>query len=262
MLIAQISDFHLVPPGTLAYGRVDTGAMLGRAVAALNRLNPQPDAIVLSGDLVQSGAVEEYAELRRRLAPLRVPLVPVAGNHDARPELLSAFADILPPMDGPFVQYVRDLVGLRLIVLDTITPGSDDASFCADRAAWFDQALARDDRPTLLIMHHPPFMTGIPWMDPPTLAWTDPIAAVIDRSPVRLVGSVCGHIHRAIHTMAFGAPVSSCPSTAHQVAADFGAQTPMLSTEAPAYQLHGLKDGMLTTYTVSLERSDDIFGVN
>ena len=44
MLLAHISDLHVMPKGEVAYGRVDTAGMLREAVAHLNRLDPQPDA--------------------------------------------------------------------------------------------------------------------------------------------------------------------------------------------------------------------------
>ena len=42
MLIAQISDLHFLPEGTLAFGRVDTAGCLARAIAHLNALDPRP----------------------------------------------------------------------------------------------------------------------------------------------------------------------------------------------------------------------------
>ena len=68
--IAQISDLHIKPPGSLAYGRVDTASALERCVAALNDFRPKPDLVVISGDLADTPAVEEYEYLGRLLAPL------------------------------------------------------------------------------------------------------------------------------------------------------------------------------------------------
>lgn len=260
MLIAQISDFHVVAPGRLAYGQVDTNAMLARAIATLNQLDPQPDLVIGSGDLVQSGRPEEYAELRRILAPLKAPFAPAAGNHDARTALASAFPWLaLPVGPTPFIQYVRALDGIRIVVLDTVTEGSDDASFCPLRAEWFDNALSALDAPVLVVTHHPPFPTAIPWMDPADLDWTHHLGQVIERHPGKVIGLVSGHIHRAIHTQAFGLPASSCPSTAHQVALDLAATEPLLSHEAPGFQLHRWDGVNLTTYTASLERFGDTF---
>ena len=58
MLIAQISDVHLKPEGVLAYGVADTATALARAVKHINTLNPRPDLVLTTGDLVDEGASE------------------------------------------------------------------------------------------------------------------------------------------------------------------------------------------------------------
>ena len=55
MLIAQITDTHIKLPGRLAYKKVDTAAMLRRCVQELLALSPQPDIVLLTGDLVDLG---------------------------------------------------------------------------------------------------------------------------------------------------------------------------------------------------------------
>ena len=70
---------------------VDTASALERAVSALNNLDPLPDLTVLAGDLVESGEFEEYDCLRTLLAPLRMPVLTIPGNHDAREPMREAF---------------------------------------------------------------------------------------------------------------------------------------------------------------------------
>src|SRR5262245_50286827 len=91
MLIAHITDTHITAPGTLLMGIVDTAAALARAVAAISELEPAPDVTVLTGDLVETGAPEEYVQLRALLAPLRMPVFVIPGNHDAREPMRQAF---------------------------------------------------------------------------------------------------------------------------------------------------------------------------
>jgi len=257
MLIAQISDFHVVAPGRRAYGRLDTGSLLRRAVALLNGINPQPDLVIGSGDLAQSGDTAEYEEVTAILAGLRAPFAPAAGNHDHRGRLRAAFPSRFTSSDSlPFLQYAVPVGTLEVIILDSVTEGSDEASFCTARAAWLDQHLAGSVGPCLLVTHHPPFRTGIAGMDPPTLDWTIRLGHVIADHPGKVVGIMSGHIHRAIHTSVFGVPSSSCPSTAHQVVPDFGATDLMFSEEAPGFQLHRWEDECLRTYTASFERFD------
>ena len=102
--IAQISDLHIKSPGSLAYGRVDTAAALERCVAALNAFTPRPDLVVISGDLADTPAVEEYEHLKRLLAQLELPFVGIPGNHDSRELMRAAFPQDYAFAAGPLNQ--------------------------------------------------------------------------------------------------------------------------------------------------------------
>src|ERR687891_182941 len=106
MLIAQITDTHIKPEGLLAYRRFDTAAFLARAVDHILHLDPRPDVVLATGDLVDAGTAAEYARLRHLLAPLAMPVYLIPGNHDERDALRAAFADrAWMPREG-FIQYV------------------------------------------------------------------------------------------------------------------------------------------------------------
>src|SRR5215467_9623409 len=94
VLIAQISDTHIKPPGSLAYGRVDTAKALERCVAALNEFRPAPDFVVISGDLADTPLTEEYEYLKRLLASLKLPFASLPGNHDCRDQMRAAFPHV------------------------------------------------------------------------------------------------------------------------------------------------------------------------
>src|SRR3954470_5266942 len=93
MLIAQLSDLHLRAEGQLLYDRIDTAGYLERAVAHVLKLDPRPDVVIMTGDLVEAGRPEEYARLRRLIAPLPMPVYVIPGTHEAREPLRAAFAD-------------------------------------------------------------------------------------------------------------------------------------------------------------------------
>src|SRR5262249_22703251 len=103
MLIAQSSDLHIMPEGRLMSGRVDTTPFLERAVAHILSLDPRPDLVLVTGDLVDAGRPDEYARLRSILKPLPIPLYVVPGNHDAREALRAAFPEQDKLIDGTFV---------------------------------------------------------------------------------------------------------------------------------------------------------------
>jgi 3',5'-cyclic-AMP phosphodiesterase len=222
MLIAQISDLHIKPEGKLAYGVVDTAPYLVRAVAWLNALEPQPDVVLATGDLVDRGSPEEYARLREMLGPLRAPVFLIPGNHDARGPLREAFAShAYLPDGGEFLHYVVDGYPLRLIGLDTTIPGKESGQMCDERLAWLDARLAEQPaKPTVIFMHHPPFATGIALMDALGLENGDKMADVVRRH-AQVERVLCGHVHRPIQVRWAGTIASVAPSTAHQVTLSF-----------------------------------------
>ena len=69
-IVCQISDLHIRAPGLISYGVVDCAAMLARCVAEVLRMPQRPEVVVVTGDLTDQGRPEEYAHLRRLLAPL------------------------------------------------------------------------------------------------------------------------------------------------------------------------------------------------
>lgn len=255
MLIAQISDLHIQAGGKLAYGKVDTVAFLSQAVATLNALDPQPDIVLATGDLVERGSAEEYGLLREILAPLKAPLLVVPGNHDARVALKAAFPDAGGDRvgDSEFFHYAVDEFAVRLIGYDTTVPRKPIGLVCEARAAWIEETLAAGgDKPTLVFMHHPPFATGIQYMDAMGLKHPERLAAVVARYP-NVERLVCGHLHRSIQARFAGTIASVCPSTAHQIALDLRDRQPGAFTlEPPGVQLHFWADGgPLVTHTLA-----------
>jgi 3',5'-cyclic AMP phosphodiesterase CpdA len=264
MLIAQISDSHIVAPGKLfrcpaqgaapdaerVYREFDTGPYLARAVAALNALAPRPDIVVFTGDLVDHGEPEEYRRLRDLLAPLAMPVFVIPGNHDAREALRQAFGgDGYLPGAGP-LQYTVEDYPLRLIALDTLVEGKPHGALGPECLAWLDTTLAaRPDRPTAILMHHPPFPTGIAYMDKYSLEDAAGLADVVARhSQVERI--LCGHLHRAIDRRFAGTVAGTAPSTAHQIRVNLIPEARIsFNFEPPGYQLHLWRDGALVTHT-------------
>ena len=188
MLVAQIPAMHILAEGKVfhsprptipaddpTWSHIDTAACLARAVAQLNALTPMPDVTVITGDLTNYGAADEYAHLRTLLASLRMPHFLIPGNHDDREKLRGAFADHLYLPRRGFLHYTVEDYPLRIVALDTNIPGDHGGELCAERLAWLDDTLkSAPVKPTLVLMHHPPFATGIEHMD--RYALRDPAA--------------------------------------------------------------------------------------
>ncbi|HKA03440.1 MAG TPA: phosphodiesterase, partial [Acidimicrobiales bacterium] len=200
-LVVQISDFHIVEAGQLLVGQVDTAAYLRAAVDHLNTLTPAPDVVVATGDLVNDGAEAQYEHLRQLLAPLRSPVRLVPGNHDERGAMRAAFPDHDELGRDGYVQYTID-GPVRVVVLDSSRFPEPGGRVDADQLAWLDATLAEaPTNPTIVVLHHPPFRTGIDHMDAMGLdpGAADRLAGVIARHPqVERIQS--GHLHRSITT--------------------------------------------------------------
>jgi len=242
MLIAQISDLHIKRPGALAYKRVDTAAYLARCVERLNALDPRPDAVIVTGDLVDQGEPEQYAHLKALLAPLAMPYYLLVGNHDDRAALRAAFNDREElHAGGEFVQYARDIGELRLIALDSMVPGQSAGLLCDARLAWLETQLeAAGGKPAIVALHHPPFASGIGHMDALRLepASADRLKALVARYP-NVERVMCGHVHRPMFVRFGGTIASAVPAPAHQVALDLRDDaSSAFMMEPPAFALH------------------------
>jgi 3',5'-cyclic AMP phosphodiesterase CpdA len=242
MLIAQLTDIHLgfEPESPREFNRV----RLDAAVAAISALDPLPDLLLATGDLVDRGDVGSYARLREAFAGLPFPVHYAMGNHDVRANFSAVFPEI-GFTDG-FLQYVIDTAAIRLVVLDTLEEGRHGGAFCASRARWLSDRLDEErEKPTLIVQHHPPIEVGIAWMNTdPAEPWVGRLATCL-AGRGNVIGLVCGHIHRAATTQWHGVTVATCPSTAPQVALDLrpidsddADGRPLIVADPPAYALH------------------------
>jgi Icc protein len=239
LLVAQITDLHIKPVGELAYRQVDTAAALAHCIAHLNNLRPRPALVVVSGDLVDAGKDEEYAHLRRLLNELALPLVAIPGNHDRREPMRRAFPDQPYAGRDGALNFQLPLGPIDLMLLDSNVAGKDHGILDDDTLAWLDATLSSaPERPALLFVHHPPFATGIGFMDDMNLFNAADLAMIVRRHP-RARMLACGHVHRAVHTLFAGIPASICPAPNHAVALDLALDpVPSLIIEPPGFHLH------------------------
>lgn len=244
MLIAQITDIHLGfdPDDPAEFNR----RRLDQVLERLCEMEPRPDLLLATGDLTDKGDTDSYRRLKSAFGRCPFPVWPCMGNHDDRDGFSKLFPEV-PKADG-FVQYVidEDRWPIRMIVLDTLEPGRHGGAFCETRAAWLSERLAEEqDKPTLIVLHHPPIETGIPWMTAePEAAWVAMLRKTL--APANnVIGMIAGHIHRPILTGWAGLPLAVTPSTAPQVALDLRPidpakpdNRPMIVADPAAYSLH------------------------
>jgi 3',5'-cyclic AMP phosphodiesterase CpdA len=205
--------------------------------------------VLISGDLTENAELAEYEVVREELAPLRAPLFPLPGNHDARGPLREAFG--LAGEGVERVDYSAELGPLRLVVLDSTVPGRVGGALDAPALAWVDAELAAAPRlPTVLAMHHPPLASGVPAWDGINLTAGERTALgeVVARHP-QLRAIVGGHLHATIGAALGGRPVLAVPSTYLPTAPRFGVdEVPGFGPGPGGFALHVLRDGELASH--------------
>lgn len=261
MLIAQISDLHIRPRGQLAYGVSETNLFAEHAIHALLRLDPQPDCVLVTGDVTDCGLEEEYAIAAELLSRLPFPAYAVPGNHDQREPFRRAFAasDYLPDT-GP-LNFTVWCMSIRIIGLDSLVPGSSHGELSPGTLSWLDRTLAEQpEAPTLVMLHHPPFDTGIGHMDKARLLeGAEGLERVIAAHP-QVQRVLCGHVHRSIQQVFGGTLCQIAPSVGHQVALDLHQDAASCFVlEPPEFLLHRFERGRCVTHVAKIDRAPGPF---
>jgi 3',5'-cyclic AMP phosphodiesterase CpdA len=260
MLLAQLTDTHVLDPDSDEERWVDNNARLRMAVDSINAERPAPEVVLATGDLTNDGQQAETDELIRQLDRLEVPVLVLPGNHDDRQQLRVAFDH--PWASPDHLSWSVDVGELRIIGLDTQRPGAIGGVFDTEREVWLTGALAEaatTGRPTMIAMHHPPFDTGIPWMDDDMFPGADRFAALIAASP-HVGRIVCGHIHRPVQSVVAGVLTTVGLSTVHHVALNLEPDSDVELIRDPAgYQLHRFQHGHWVSHTRYIDTGEVAF---
>lgn len=246
MLLAHLTDSHVLDPdGETDSHLLDNNHRLGLAVERITQETVSPRAVLATGDLTDHGTRVEtdlLLELLSPLAALEAPILALPGNHDDRGLFAEAFD--LPWASESNLSWVVDIDDLRIVGLDTIIPGSHGGLLDDERAGWLAGALdeAAGHR-TMIAMHHPPFLSGIGWMDEMALDGYRTFEKIVaGRDNVERI--VCGHLHRPMVTTVGGITTTVAPSTAQHIELDLAEGAPVgVITDPGGYHLHHHQDG-------------------
>ena len=215
MIIAQISDTHIALDSPDADQRIWDFEL---TIADINALDPAPDVIVHTGDIVHNGRRDEYAQAVAILAKARAPVYVLAGNKDNRANLREAFSAYgYLATDTDFINCAIEDYPVRLIALDTLSSRNNKGDFCPERVRrLIDLIDAETTKPIAVFAHHPPFEVTV-GPDPlnfETLEIMSRLRRALQHSG-RVVAVFSGHVHRAAegHVGSIPAIVVPCIAT-------------------------------------------------
>jgi 3',5'-cyclic-AMP phosphodiesterase len=249
VILAHLSDLHF---GQDEGDGRDAERALRRArrcVGYVNDLPGEVDAVLVTGDLADHGAPEEYRAARELLATLRFPVLACPGNHDDRIAYQRHFLRV-PDDGGAAVNEVHHLAGATIAMCDSSIPGRDDGLLDDPTLSWLDKVLtdAPADEPAFVCFHHPPVLLHSA-LDDIRQFGAENLAAVLADHP-NVVGVLCGHAHTAAATTFAGRPLLVAPGVVSTGVLPFESSAPIDFGLPPAIAFHVLDDdrGLVTHF--------------
>jgi Icc protein len=238
--LVQITDCHLGEQAGTRLLNVDTDESLAAVLALVKRQQPRIDALLVTGDLSDSGSVAAYRRVMAATADLAPAVRWLPGNHDSASTMWRVLGD-----DQRARRHLL-LGNWQIIALDSAVPGEVGGRLDAAELAALRDCLQREpQRHTLVCVHHPALPVDCAWIDSQMIAnaaefWRE----LAPFAQVRVVLS--GHVHQEFDTVHNGIRVLTTPSTCVQFAprsADF-----RVDAKAPGYRWFDLHaDGRIET---------------
>lgn len=247
--LLHLSDVHATD-GELLYGAVDGLERLERVGDYAVEAGITPEAVVVTGDLIQRGHAAAYRALARALERLEdrvgAPVLTALGNHDD-PEA----ARLLP---GHALGHDRvvELGPLRVVLLD-----SHDGALGAARLSWLADALATPHPSgTVVALHHPPLDSPLPTLARQRLRDSEALLDTLAGTDVRVI--LAGHFHHPLSAVVRGIPVSVGPSLAYHQVMNAGPDH-VSGHDSALFSLVHLAPDSLAQTTISLRTPEPLF---
>ncbi len=239
--VVQVSDIHL---GTSERNTARAERLFTRLAA----LAQPVDAVVITGDIADQGAPQEYEQARALIATLPYPVFTCPGNHDER----AAYAKVLlgqEQQDGP-VNRVHSAAGAVFALCDSTVPGEPGGYLDDETLDWLDRVLsgAPDGAPVFVCFHHPPAPLHTPYLDAMRKAGEERLAEVLGRHD-NVAALLAGHSHTPAATTFAGLPLLISPSVISTVVLPWEGEEVVDAEPPAALAFHILDDDQrLTTH--------------
>jgi len=212
---AKLSDFYFVQLSDTHWGfegpkaNPDATGTLGKAINAVNALDPQPDFVIFTGDLthitddptVRRRRMEEFKQQVGRLRVRQVRFLP--GEHDAAGDHGAAYQEFFGTS-----RYAFNHKGVHFLALDNVS--QEGSILGEEQLKWLAGELAHIPRsePLVVFAHRPLFDLYADW----DWTTTDGQKAIELLLGHPFVTVFYGHIHQENHHLTGHIPHHSATS--------------------------------------------------
>jgi Icc protein len=243
--LTHFTDPHLYGSESGELRGVATLPALRAALAHAQRRGWPPDAVLVTGDLVQDDA-SGYTHFRRVFESLGPPVLCLPGNHDEPQAMRRELGRAPFRLDGAV-----DLGLWRIVLLDSCVPGAAEGRLSGATLAALESALAAaPSRHALVCLHHHPVAMSSRWLDRVGLANAEEFLETLDRH-ANVRGVIWGHVHQSHDSLRNGVRLLASPSTCAQFLPR--SEHFALDRRPPGYRTLELKaDGSILTEVVWL----------
>jgi len=233
----NISDFPIL--------RKNLIVALKMLVEDIKSIEEHLDFVAITGDLTQIGDLSSYKQLKDLLDVLSIPVYVVPGNHDDPMALGEVFKYNDTQHINGFSDYHIDINGVRLLGINSQILGEDVGKLSGLQLAWIKGKLeSRKFSRHIILMHHPPFVTGFSGYDE-TIQLSGRIAFgdVIEKTSSKII-ILSGHIHKPFQAVWRGANcyIAGAPCFQLGNAVPFGTGQQEIMNEPYAYYIHSIDD--------------------
>lgn len=192
MLLVHLSDLH-------CGGDTFSPKILEKAIREVNHL--RPDVIVITGDITNSGLIDEYKLASRYIKKFKCEKVLVgSGNHDYQHTGFLLWGHFFPPPEKMILEKVM------ISHLRTARPDRSTGEVGHRQLLWFDEVLRRHKKKVKVVaMHH--HLVPIPDTGTGQNIVVDAGNALRTMIEGRVNLVLCGHKHRPWKSAVNGLPI-------------------------------------------------------
>ena len=179
-------------------------------------------------------AGKEYGRLEEKAAAV--------AQRGPAPQLAEAGAGLPAP---PALRHGRRLAGQA-------RTGKEFGRLEEKQLLWLNEDLHRNccRSRCWCFLHHPPFDTGVGWLDKLKLANADGFWEIIPPYSRNILGVFAAHLHLQHTCLHRGVMAATCPAVSFQFSGSADSPRAALSEEPPGFNLIDLADGSLALRTV------------